>query len=382
MQTILLTWWTWYIWSHAAVVFLEAWYNIVIIDNLSNSSEDVIEKINTIVSPHLTSPLQERDSTNNSPLQRGARGGRLSFYKWDLRNKSDIEKVFQENTIDWVIHFAWAKAVWESCDKPAYYWENNVAATGNLVEIMDKYNCKNIIFSSSATVYDPAGTPPFSEKSKTGWDISNPYWTNKYVIEHMLRDMSNHRGFNSICLRYFNPVWAHESGLIWEDPNDIPNNLLPFIMKVASWELQEIKIFWDDYDTIDWTGVRDYIHVVDLVEGHLKAWEAIHHLTSPLEERENTNIPPSKGGLGGAGHIEYINLWTGNWTSVLEMVNHASEIVWKPLPYSIIERRTWDLASSYCIAHKAKKILNWEAKLSVKQAIKDSWNFIQKKGEM
>ena len=338
---------------------MQAWYNIIIIDNLSNSSEDVVEKIEAIVNPHLTSPLEERDSTKNSPLQRGARGW-LKFYKWDLRIKSDIETVFSENAIDWVIHFAGAKAVWESCEKPFYYWENNVAATGNLVEIMDTYNCKNIIFSSSATVYDPAWTPPFSETSKTGWNIANPYWTNKYVIEHMLRDMSNHRGFNSICLRYFNPVWAHESSLIWEDPNDIPNNLLPFIMKVASWELKKINIFWDDYDTRDWTGVRDYIHVVDLVEGHLKAWEWM---------KNNSQN----------GHIEYINLWTWNWTSVLEMVNYASEIIWKQLPYSIVSRRTWDLASSYCIADKAKKILNWEAKLSVKQAIKDSWNFIQKK---
>ncbi|MCD5380613.1 NAD-dependent epimerase/dehydratase family protein, partial [Candidatus Gracilibacteria bacterium] len=184
--------------------------------------------------------------------------------------------------------------------------------------------------------------------------------TNKYVIEHMLRDMSNHRGFNSICLRYFNPVGAHSSGLIGEDPNDIPNNLLPFIMKVASGELKEINIFGDDYNTPDGTGVRDYIHVVDLVKGHLKAWEWM---------KNNSQN----------GHIEYINLGTGNGTSVLEMVNYTSEIVGKKLPYSIVPRRTGDLASSYCIADKAKNILNWEAKLSVKQAIKDSWNFIQKK---
>lgn len=336
MQTILLTWWAWYIWSHAAVVFLQAWYNIIIIDNLSNSSENVIQDIFTIT------------------------WKKVKFYNADLRNKTDIEKVFLENNIDWVIHFAWAKAVWESCDQPFYYWENNVAATGNLVEIMDKYNCRNIIFSSSATVYDPTGTPPFSENSKTGWDISNPYGTNKYVIEHMLRDMSNHKGFNSICLRYFNPIGAHESGLIWEDPNDIPNNLLPFVMKVASGELKEINIFWDDYNTPDGTGIRDYIHVVDLVEWHLKAWEFI--------EKSQTKW-----------FIEYINLWAGKATSVLEMINITSEIVWRDLPYKIVKRRTWDLASSYCIAEKAHKLLNWKTKLSVKQGIEDSWNFIQKK---
>ncbi len=335
----------------------------MIIDNLSNSSDDVIEKIKAIVS---------RDSRSAVPT--------LKFYKWDLRNKSNIETVFQENKIDWVIHFAGAKSVWESCEKPFYYWENNVAATTNLVEIMDKHWCKNIIFSSSATVYDPVGTPPFSEQSKTGWDIANPYWTNKYVIEHMLRDMSQHRNFNSVCLRYFNPVWAHESGLIWEDPNDIPNNLLPFIMKVASWELQEIKIFWDDYDTIDWTGVRDYIHVVDLVEGHLKAWEYIDNNTGQTQGTAPTNTSKDESCVHPEnGFIEYINLWTWNWTSVLEMVNYTSDIVWKKLPYCIVSRRTWDLASSYCIATKAKKLLNWKAKLSVKQAIKDSWNFIQKK---
>ena len=334
MQTILLTWWTWYIWSHAAVTFLLAGYNIVIIDNLSNSSDDVVNKIFTIS------------------------WKKVKFYNWDLRNKTDIEKVFAENKIDWVIHFAGAKAVWESCDKPSYYWENNVAATGNLVEIMDKYNCKNIIFSSSATVYDPAGTPPFSEDSKTGWDISNPYGTNKYVIEHMLRDMSNHRWFNSICLRYFNPVWAHESGLIWEDPNDIPNNLLPFIMKVATWELKEIQVFGNDYDTKDWTWERDYIHVLDLIEGHIKALEFIE---------KNKNV------------YEEINLWTGKATSVLEMIKITKKVANKDLKYKIVKRRIWDIATSYCSPEKAKKFLNWDAKYSIEEAIIDSYNFIKNK---
>lgn len=192
-------------------------------------------------------------------------------------------------------------------------------------------------------------------------------------------------------LRYFNPVGAHESGLIWEDPNDIPNNLLPYVMKVAAWELKSLWFFGDDYDTIDWTWVRDYIHVVDLVEGHLKAWEYITKSTcrdTPCGCLDNieTSFHNDKNNRGQAqgtapteSLYEVFNLWTGNGTSVMQIVEFTSEIIWKPLPYDIQPRRPWDIASSYCIAEKAKNLLNWEANLSVKQAISDSWNFIQKK---
>ncbi len=350
MQTLLLTWWTGYIWSHAAVTFLEAGYNVILFDNLSNSSENVVEKIKEIVS---------RDSMPAIPT--------LKFYNWDLRNSSEVEQVFQENNIDWVIHFAWAKAVWESCDKPFYYYDNNVTGSNILFKVMESFWVRNIIFSSSATVYKPDLVPPFTEESDT-WNTTNPYWTSKFIIENILRDLSNHKEWNVINLRYFNPVWAHKSGLIWEDPNDIPNNLLPYIMKVANWELESLWVFGDDYDTIDGTWVRDYIHVVDLVEGHLKAWQ---YIESPLLTRE-----------GDRGWVEVFNLWTGNGTSVMQMIDYTSEIIWNPLPYSIQARRTWDIASSYCIADKAKSLLDWESKISVKQAIQDSWNFIQKNREM
>ncbi len=350
MHTLLLTWWTWYIWSHAAVTFLEAWYNVVLFDNLSNSSESVIEKIKEITN----TPLSSKEEGL------GVRGS-LTFYKWDLRNKSDIEQVFQENTIDWVIHFAWAKAVWESCDAPFYYYDNNVTWSNILFEVMEQNNVRNIIFSSSATVYQPDLIPPFTEESVT-WNTTNPYGTSKFIIENMLRDLSNHKEWNVVNLRYFNPVGAHSSGLIGEDPNDIPNNLLPYIMKVADWELKSLWVFWDDYDTIDGTWVRDYIHVVDLVEWHLKAWEFLDSIT----EYDYEDV------------YEVFNLWTWNWTSVMQMIEYTSEIIGNPLPYNIQPRRTWDIASSYCIADKAKNLLDWEAKISVKQAIQDSWNFIQK----
>jgi len=261
MQTILLTWATWYIGSHWAVALLEKWYNVIIVDNLSNSSKKIIKKINEVV--------------DNSPLlqRRGARG-EVKFYEIDLRNKEKLEKVFIENEIDSVIHFAWAKAVWESCEKPFYYYENNIVWSLNLFELMDKFGVKNIIFSSSATVYMPDTKAPITEDTNT-WNTTNPYWTTKLIIENLLRDLSNHKWFNVVNLRYFNPVWAHKSWLIWEDPNDIPNNLLPYIMKVANWELEEIHVFGNDYPTKDGTWERDYIHVLDLIDWHIKALEYI-----------------------------------------------------------------------------------------------------------
>ena len=357
MKTILLTWATWYIGSHWAVALLERDYNVVIVDNLSNSSSNTIDKINEIVNKF------------PSPSRRGARGEVL-FYEIDLRNKEKLEQVFLENKIDWVIHFAWAKAVWESCSEPFYYYDNNVVWSLNLFELMDKYDVKNIIFSSSATVYDPAWIPPFTEKDLT-WDTTNPYGTTKFIIENILRDLSNHKWFNVINLRYFNPVWAHCSWLIWEDPNDIPNNLLPFIMKVATWELKQIQVFWDDYNTTDGTWERDYIHVVDLIEGHIRALEFIENNLSPLG---------GKYPKGDRGIYEIFNLWTWTATSVLEMIKITEEIVWCKLNYKIVERRAWDLASSFCNPTKAKEILDWETKLSIKEAIEDSWNFIKNKG--
>jgi len=348
MKTILLTWATWYIGSHQAVALLEKWYNVIIVDNLSNSNKSSLEAIKKI--------------TNNSPLldKEGIKGW-LKFYEIDLRNKQDLEQIFTENNIDSVIHFAGAKAVWESCTLPFYYYENNIVWSLNLFELMNKYDVKNIIFSSSATVYKPDEKAPFSENTPT-WNTTNPYWTTKFIIENILRDLSNHKWFNVINLRYFNPVWAHKSWLIWEDPNDIPNNLLPYIMKVATWELKEIQVFWNDYPTKDGTWERDYIHVLDLIDWHIKALEYIEGARSEL-----------------SSIYEEINLWTWNATSVLEMIKITEEITWKKLNYNIVSRRKWDIAISYCSPEKAKKLLNWEAKHSIKEAIKDSYNFIKNK---
>ena len=331
---LLLTWWTGYIWSHAAVVLIEAGYDIVILDNLSNSSKEAFDSIQTI--------------TWKKPV----------FYKADLRDKESIKKVFQENKINWVIHFAGLKAVWESCDKPYEYYENNVVGSNNLFEIMEEYNCKNIIFSSTATVYKPTSSIPYTEKTQT-WETTNPYATSKYIIENILRDLVNHKGFSVCTLRYFNPIGAHKSGLIGENPNDIPNNLLPYIMKVANWELSELSVFWNNYDTKDGTGVRDYIHVIDLVEAHLMAWRWLE-----LEKKEWL--------------FEAINLWTGWGTSVLEMINITNEVIKGSLPYKVAPRRKWDIWEFYCDPRKAKKLFWWEAKRTIKEAITDSWNFTQK----
>ncbi len=333
MNIILLTWWIWYIWSHQAIKLLELWYDVIIIDNLSNSDLSTLDKIEMI--------------SWKKP----------KFYKWDLRNKTVLDKIFSENKIDWVIHFAWAKAVWESCEMPFYYYENNLLWSINLFEIMDKYNCKNIIFSSSATVYDPIWKPPFIETDLI-WNTTNPYGTTKLLIENILKDLAIHKLFKVVSLRYFNPIWSHSSWLIWENPNWLPNNLLPFVMKVAIWELSEVNIFGNDYDTKDGTWERDYIHVVDLIDWHINSLNFI--------EKSDTD----------KWFYEVFNLWTGKSTSVLEIISITNKLTGKDIPFCIKKRRIGDLDKSFCNPEKAKNILWWEAKLSVSDAIKDSWNFI------
>lgn len=334
-KTILLTGWAWYIWSHCAVLFLEAWFDVIIIDNFINSSYESLKNIEKI--------------TKKQP----------KFYEVDLLDKMLLEKVFLENKIDFVIHFAWLKSVWESSIKPFLYYENNIIWSLNLFQIMEKYNVKDIIFSSTATVYSPKNKSPLTEGAII-WETTNPYSTTKFIIEQILIDLSKTSGFRVVNLRYFNPIWAHNSWLIWEDPKWIPNNLLPFIMKVVSKELPEIKVFWGDYDTLDWTWVRDYIHVVDLVNWHFKAYKFFEH--------QDKN-----------GFFEVFNLWTWKWTSVLEIINITKKVTWSEVPYSVVSRREGDLASFYCNPEKAKKILNWEAKYTLEDAIKDSLNFINNK---
>ncbi len=335
MKTLLLTGWSWYIGSHNAVLFLEKWYDVIILDNFSNSSESIIDDIESIS------------------------GKKVKFYYGDIRQKDDIEKVFAENSIDTVIHFAGLKAVGESCEQPFSYYENNLVGSLHLFEVMEQYGVKDIIFSSSATVYDPLETPPFSENTLTG-NTTNPYGTTKFLIENILRDLANHKNFRVINLRYFNPIGAHESGRIGENPNDTPNNLLPYIMKVAAGELKELSVFGDDYNTPDGTGIRDYIHVMDLARGHVTAWEYLASL-----DAETSWI------------YEVFNLGTGKGTSVKEMITLTEEVIWIALPYTICPRRSWDIASAYCSPEKVYNILGWKAEKTIQQAISDSWNFIQ-----
>ncbi len=331
-KTILITWWTGYIWSHWVVAFEEAGYKTVIVDNLCNSSVDTLDGIEKII------------------------WYKPDFYNVDLRDKNTLEEVFKKYDFDWVIHFAGLKAVWESCNKPLDYFDNNIVWSLKLFEVMEDFKVKNIIFSSSATVYDSSNFWKWEwvDEKWITWNTTNPYWTTKFILEQILIDLSKFSWFNVMNLRYFNPIWAHESWFLWEDPEWIPNNLMPFIMKVAKWDLGELKVFWNDYDTIDGTWVRDYIDVVDLIDGHLKAYENI-------SEWFNT-----------------YNLGVGKWISVLEMIKKTEDIIWKKINYKIESRRKWDLAEVFCDDSKAKNILWWKAKVSLDESIRNSWKFYNK----
>ena len=345
-KTILITWWTGYIWSHSIVAFQQAGYKTVIVDNLCNSSVDTLDWIEKII------------------------GYKPDFYNVDLRDKNALEEVFKKYDFDWVIHFAGLKAVWESCEKPLEYFDNNIVWSLKLFEVMEDFWVKNIIFSSSATVYDSSNFWKWegaNEKWIT-WNTTNPYWTTKFILEQILIDLSKFSDFNVMNLRYFNPIWAHESWFLWEDPEWIPNNLMPFIMKVAKWTLDELKVFWNDYDTIDGTWVRDYIDVVDLTDWHLKAYENISLLSQPFPPREK----------GVKGIFRIYNLWVGKWVSVLEMIRKTEEIIWKKINYKIVDRRDWDLAEVYCNPEKAKKELWWKTQISLDESIKNSWRFYNK----
>ncbi len=339
-KTILITWWTGYIWSHSIVAFEQAGYKTVIVDNLCNSSVDTLDGIEQII------------------------GYKPDFYNVDLRDKDALEEVFKKYDFDWVIHFAGLKAVWESCEKPLEYFDNNIVWSLKLFEVMEDFWVKNIIFSSSATVYksplliSPQGrekaTKGWLKESDLTWDTTNPYWTTKFILEQILIDLSKFSWFNVMNLRYFNPIWAHESWYLGEDPEWIPNNLMPFIMKVVNWELDELKVFGDDYDTIDGTWVRDYIDVVDLIDWHLKAYENI------------------------SNWFNTYNLWVGKWVSVLEMIKKTEEVIWKKINYKIVDRRSGDLAEVYCNPEKVEKELGWKTKISLDESIKNSLKFYNK----
>jgi len=331
-KKILITWWLGYIGSHAVVAFEEAGYETVTLDNLSNSCVTTLKDIHNLL------------------------GYKPKYYECDLRDRKKVFEVFNENNFDWVIHFAWAKAVWESCEQPIYYFQNNISGSLFLFEAMEKHNVKNIIFSSSATVYHQENTVPLIETNKLG--TTNPYGTTKLLLEKILEDLSEFAWFNVINLRYFNPIGAHVSGLLWEDPDWIPNNLLPFIMKVANGKLDKLQVFWDDYDTIDGTWVRDYIDVKDLVEGHLLAY-------SKLQSQEKS-------------FCDVYNLWIGKWISVLEMITAARDITWKEIPYNIVDRRIGDIWEVYCNPEKAINELWFETNVSLVESLENSWKFYNK----
>lgn len=333
-MSILVTGGAGYIGSHTVVELLKANKEVVIIDNFSNSKPEILESIKKI--------------TNKD----------FKFYEIDYLDREKLENVFEENKIDAVINFAGYKAVGESVQKPIEYYINNVSGALVLLDTMRKYNVKKFVFSSSATVYGDPETVPITEDSKTG-GTTNPYGTTKLFIEQILKDAYNaDNSWDIAILRYFNPVGAHESSLIGEEPQGIPNNLMPYIVRVASGELKELSIFGDDYDTPDGTGVRDYIHVVDLAVGHIKALE---------------KLDKEKSGL-------YIyNLGTGIGYSVLDMVKSFEKATNQKVQYRIAPRRAGDIAKCYADPEKAKQELGWSAKLGIEDMCKDSWNYIERK---
>lgn len=329
-MAILVTGGAGFIGSHTCVSLTQAGYEVIIVDNYYNSSPKSLARINELC------------------------GKELKFYECDIRDKAGMDKIFKENKIEAVIHFAGLKAVGESCRKPIEYYDNNIGGTLVLCDVMRENGCKNIVFSSSATVYGMHNVSPLKETMQTG-GTTNPYGTTKYMIEIILEDIyKSDNEWNVTLLRYFNPIGAHKSGRIGENPNGIPNNLMPYITQVAIGKLPALSVFGDDYDTPDGTGVRDYIHVVDLAEGHVKALDNI------LE--------------GGKG-VQVFNLGTGHGYSVLDIVKAFEKASGKKVPYKIVARRPGDIATCYSDPSKAKEVLGWEAKRGLAEMCEDSWRW-------
>lgn len=328
MANILVTGGAGFIGSHTCVELLDAGYDIVVMDNFSNSKPEALNRIKKIT------------------------GKDFKFYQVDMLDFEGTSKIFKENKIDAVIHFAGLKAVGESCEKPLEYYHNNVGGTINLIRAMKENDCKKIVFSSSATVYGMNNPIPYIETMPTS--ATNPYGYTKVMIEQILLDTAKADSEWSVSLlRYFNPIGAHASGLIGEDPNGIPNNLMPYIAQVASGKLSCLNVFGDDYDTVDGTGVRDYIHVVDLARGHLCAIKYV------LEHK-------------GA---DAVNLGTGKGTSVLELVRAFEKASGVKINYRIVGRRAGDIAEFYANTDKAKEVFGWSAEYGIDKMCEDSWNF-------
>ncbi|MBE0444168.1 UDP-glucose 4-epimerase GalE [Psychrobacter sp. FME5] len=328
---ILVTGGAGYIGSHTCIALHEAGYEIVVYDNLSNSSREAVNRVSSLI------------------------GQPIDLIEGDIRDVKLLRQVFSDNQFFGVIHFAGLKAVGESVAKPLMYYNNNVSGTITLLEVMAEYKVKNLVFSSSATVYGDPETLPIDESSKRS--CTNPYGQSKLTVEYILEDLAvSDNDWNLITLRYFNPVGAHPSGQIGEDPNDIPNNLMPYIAQVAVGKLPKLSIFGNDYPTIDGTGVRDFIHVTDLAQGHVAALSYLEQQAAPV------------------GFLP-INLGTGKGTSVLELVAAFSKVSEQDIPYQFVSRRAGDIASCYASADKAKNLLGWQAKLSITDMCQDSWRW-------
>lgn len=328
MKTILVTGGAGYIGSHTLIELINNNFEVVVIDNLANSSRESLRRVEQIT------------------------GHEIPFIEADVRDQSVLDDIFTTYSIDSVIHFAGLKAVGESVAKPLEYYDNNLVSTLALLEAMRKHGVKQLVFSSSATVYGSPSELPLRETSTVGVGLTNPYGKTKYMIEQIIQDYcAADPAFEATILRYFNPIGAHESGQIGEDPNGIPNNLLPYVAQVAVGKLQSVGVFGDDYDTPDGTGVRDYIHVVDLARGHVAA---LQHMK--------------------AGASIY-NLGTGSGTSVLEIIKAFSKACERDLPYEIKPRRAGDIAACYADCSKAERELGWRAELSIEQACADSWRW-------
>ncbi|RXS43026.1 UDP-glucose 4-epimerase GalE [Idiomarina sp. 29L] len=331
---ILVTGGAGYIGSHTVVELLGEGYSVVVLDNLSNSTRECLKRAEKIA------------------------GKSISFVKGDVRDKVCLNKLFRQYKIQSVIHFAGLKAVGESVERPLHYYDNNVIGTLTLCEVMETFGVKNLVFSSSATVYGEPHEFPIKESSSVG-NTTNPYGTSKYMVERILQDLCvADSSWSTIVLRYFNPVGAHSSGTIGEDPNGIPNNLLPYVSQVAIGKLKELKVYGSDYPTPDGTGIRDYIHVIDLARGHLDALKLME---------KNTPVG-----------FDAINLGTGKGYSVLEIIEAFEKQSAKAIPYRLAERRPGDIAICYADADYAYKRLGWKARLGLERMMRDSWNWQMK----
>jgi UDP-glucose 4-epimerase len=328
MSSILVTGGAGYIGSHTCIELIQAGYEVIILDNFSNSKLEVLKRIEAIT------------------------GKEITFYETDLLDRLALDRVFKENSIDAVIHFAGLKAVGESVEKPLYYYQNNISGTLILAETMKDHNVKKMVFSSSATVYGMAKEVPIKEEFPLS--ATNPYGRSKLMIEEILQDLFvSDPEWSVALLRYFNPIGAHKSGAIGEDPSGIPNNLMPYITQVAVGKLDQLNVFGNDYPTVDGTGVRDYIHVVDLAKGHIKALDKIVNSTG----------------------VEAYNLGTGKGYSVLQMVEAFEKASGKKVPYHIIERRPGDIAECYADPSKAENELGWKAEKDLQEMCEDSWRW-------